>query len=311
MKLSVCKKDKATMDVTGREEYYLGIDLGGTDVKYGIVSRDNLIIVNYKEPTQTSSEGALLTQLKNICRKMMAEYHVKAVGIGIPGNVSMRTGRVDFSVNLPFNNTDVEEYLTRALDISVKIAKDANCAALYEHLAGGGKDFDNMVMITIGTGIGGGIVINGKLYISTKEDAGEIGRACGCGQEGCFEKYAAASALTQAAKDAATSAPNSILAKRISENVSAKAVFEALDEGCGIALDVYNNWIYELAIGIKSLVRIFSPDVIVMSGGVMHQAEKIIPDLMKQCGDVKIVNSKGGNAAGIIGAAMLQYRGIK
>lgn len=319
MKLSVCKKDKATMDVTGREEYYLGIDLGGTDVKYGIVSRDNLIIVNYKEPTQTSSEGALLTQLKNICRKMMAEYHVKAVGIGIPGNVSMRTGRVDFSVNLPFNNTDVEEYLTRALDISVKIAKDANCAALYEHLAGGGKDFDNMVMITIGTGIGGGIVINGKLYISTKEDAGEIGhiithargRACGCGQEGCFEKYASAGALTQAAKDAATSAPNSILAKRISENVSAKAVFEALDEGCGIALDVYNNWIHELAIGIKSLVRIFSPDVIVMSGGVMHRAEKIIPDLMKQCDDVKIVNSKGGNAAGIIGAAMLQYRGIK
>ena len=297
---------------------YLGIDVGGTDIKYGVVNSQSKLTASFKEPTQKESEISILSQLENICRSMMSEYSIKAVGIGIPGNISMKTGKVTLSVNLPFENTDVEGYLSGALGISVKIAKDSNCAVIYEHLAGNGRQYDNVLMLTIGTGIGGGLVLNNKLYVGTKEDAGEVGHiithaggiACGCGQEGCFEKYASASALVAAAKDACEKNPDSILAKNEKEDMGARAVFKSIDEGCHVAQNVLDSWIYELSVGVQSLARIFSPDIIILSGGVMHEADRIIPALVKKCGNTKIVGSQLGNSAGIIGAAMLQYKEI-
>lgn len=306
-------------NLAGKDEFsYLGIDVGGTDIKYGIVNSQSKLISSFKEPTQKDSEAIILSQLEDICRRMIKEYSIKAVGIGIPGNVSTKTGKVTFSVNLPFRNTDVGGYLTSALGISVKIAKDSNCAVIYEHLAGSGRGFDNILMITIGTGIGGGLVLNNKLYVGSKGDAGEIGHIithaggieCGCGQEGCFEKYASATALIAAAKNAGEKNPDSILAEGGKDDMGAKSVFRAINAGCPVAQTVLDSWIYELALGIKSLVRIFSPDAIILGGGVMHEADRIIPKLLEKCGDVNIVRSQAGNAAGIIGAAMLQYKEI-
>lgn len=309
------------MDILGCNKgdiYYLGIDVGGTDIKYGVVNDRSELIVSFKEPTQKESEAAILSQFEDICRRTMEEYPIKAVGIGIPGNISMKTGRVTLSVNLPFKDTDVEGYLTKALGISVKIAKDSNCAVIYEHMAGSGSAYENILMITIGTGIGGGLVLNNRLYVGTREDAGEVGHIithaggirCGCGQEGCFEKYASASALIAAAKDAGEKNPDSILAKYGQADMGARVVFKAINEGCPVAQSVLDNWIYELALGIKSLVMVFSPDVIILSGGVMHEADRIIPKLKEKCGDVNIVKSQLSNGAGIIGSAMLQYKEI-
>lgn len=316
MNLCVCDNNDIVMEK--KEEYYLGIDVGGTDIKYGVVNTQSILLANFKESTRKDSEFAILSQLEDICRRMMAQYPIKAVGIGIPGNISMKTGRVSFSVNLPFKDTDVEGYLTKALGISVKIAKDSNCAVIYEHLAGSGRGFENILMLTIGTGIGGGLVLNNKLYVGTREDAGEVGHIithtggikCGCGQEGCFEKYASASALIASAKDAGEKNPDSLLAKYGKENIGARTIFKAIGDACPVAEAVLDSWICELAVGIQSLVRVFSPDAIILSGGVMHEADRIIPKLREKCGDVNIVKSQLGNSAGIIGAAILQYKEI-
>lgn len=192
-------------------------------------------------------------------------------------------------------------------------------AVIAEHFAGIGRQFDNIMTITLGTGVGGGLVLNNALYTGTNENGAEIGhiithasgRKCGCGQQGCFEQYGSVTALIEDTRKAVVTNPGSILANCANNELNGKTVFTAVDAGCPVAAKVLDNWLEEISLGIKSLVQIFFPDIVVLTGAIMNDAEKIIPALSAKCSGVKIVRSHLKSSAGIVGAAMLQYKNIK
>ena len=205
--------------------------------------------------------------------------------------------------------------LEKKLNLPVFINNDANCAALGEAVAGEGKDVQNMVMVTLGTGIGGGIIINKKIYTGGGE-AGEIGhmcidadgKKCACGSVGCWERYASATALIEMTEAAAKENPDSILAKMVGENLFAdgRTVFGAVEQGCPVGKAVLDKYITYLSIGIKNLINVFSPDAIVLSGGLSEAGKALSAPLVKKLNsNVKIKISRLGNDAGIIGAAYL------
>ena len=295
---------------------YLGVDIGGTEIKFGVVSDHDLLIHQESVPTDTSSEQALLSQVASVCKELMAKFAIQGVGVGSPGAVDTHAGRVDHAANLPFNNTDVQGYLEKELGVPVKIGNDANCAVLGEYYAGSGVGCRNMVMVTLGTGIGGGIVIDGKLYTGSRGDGAEIGhmvthtggRPCPCGRVGCFEQYASASALIAATEAAVAAHPDSLLSKLAADKISGKTAFEAMKQGCPVATQVVDAWMDELAAGLQGVQMVFSPDLLVLAGGIANEGEGLLEPLRKKCGGITLSLAKLKNTAGMIGAAMLQYK---
>lgn len=299
-----------------KENYYLGIDVGGTDIKYAVVSDKDCIIHSNSLPTDKTSEKSFLIQIENIVNDVRKDYLILKIGMGIPGNVSTKKGTVEFSANLPFRNTNVAGYLSERLGMNVKIAKDANCAAIAQITSEAVKQYENIIVMTLGTGIGGGLILNRKLYTGRDEKGGEIGHIithangikCNCGQYGCFEKYASVSALVNNVKEYILENPNSILANVGTKEINGKTPFIAMEQGCDIAKKVIDNWVNELAIGINSLDMIFSPDVFVLSGAIIKDGDKFIPALKDKCRNKNIIKSEMGSKAGVLGAAMLQYK---
>ncbi len=302
--------------ICDREAYSgtsLGIDIGGTDIKFGVL-KDEEIITKKQIPTPKNiSCEELVDYIADAAAKLIDEYAVTKVGIGVPGCI--RHKKVT-AVNLPFNETPLGELLSEKLNIKVKMENDANCAALGEALLGEGKDFRNQIMITLGTGIGGGIIIKNKIYHG-KGDAGEIGHIivekdgipCNCGQNGCIEKYASAKALCSNAEKAALDNTDSFLYKLYIENnsvMNGKIVFKALSHNCPVATGVFDDFTSYLAIGITSLIRIFSPDLIVLSGGITAESEALLKPLAEKIKlNVPIRISSLQSDAGIAGAALL------
>ena len=296
--------------------FYLGVDIGGTDTKFGVVSDHDCLIYETTVKTARESEQALLAQVAEVCREIMAQYKIRGVGVGVPGVVNARAGRVDYSANLPFDNTDIQGYLEQALSVPVRIGNDANCATVGEYYAGSGVGCRNMVMVTLGTGIGGGMIINGALYDGTRGDGAEIGhmithaggRICPCGQSGCFERYASVSALCAATADAAAAHPDSVLAKKAAEGINGKTAFAAAREGCPVAAAVIDGWLTELAAGLRALRMVFAPDMLVLAGGIVNEGKALLEPLLEKCGDAPVTLAQLKNTAGVIGAAMLQYK---
>lgn len=296
--------------------FYLGVDIGGTDIKFGVVSDHDQLIDQMSVKTVRESEEALLTQVADVCREIMGQYTIRGVGVGVPGVVNARAGRVDYSANLPFDNTDVQGFLENALGLPVRIGNDANCATVGEYYAGSGIGCRNMVMVTLGTGIGGGIIINGQLYDGTRGDGAEIGHMithadghpCPCGQTGCFEQYASVSALVAATEKAAAEYPDSLLAEKAAAGVDGKTAFAAAREGCPAAAAVIDGWLSELAAGLRALRMVFAPDMLVLAGGIVNEGEALLRPLLEKCGDAPVMLAKLKNTAGVIGAAMLQYK---
>ncbi len=291
----------------------LGVDIGGTEMKFGVLNDGN-IVEKISIPTlATDSESEFIDYLAKNCRDIIEKHGVTKVGIGVPG--SIRFKKVT-SVNLPFKETPLAKILSEKLDMQVKVENDANCAALGEAKLGEGRIGRNEVMVTIGTGIGGGIIIKNKIYHG-RGDAGEIGHIivekdgleCGCGQRGCLEKYASAGALSKAAEKAAKENTGSVLYSLYEEKgfkMNGRLVFSALDEECPIAKVVFDEFISYLAVGIDSLARVFSPDVIVLSGGMTAQGDKLLRPLTEKINtDVPVKISALGSDAGIVGAALL------
>ena len=304
--------------ICDREAYAgmsLGVDIGGTSVKFGVVDGFNNIV--YKDSIPTRKDNPAEVIIENIaikCAEIIAKFPISSVGVGTPGTIDFENKTVS-AANLPFNNTPIVKMLEKKLKMPIYINNDANCAALGESMAGEGKDVKNMVMVTLGTGIGGGIIIDKKIYTGVGE-AGEIGhmcidadgKKCACGSVGCWERYASATALIEMTEEAAKENPDSILAKTVEENMFAdgKTVFAAIEKGCPIGQAVLDRYIGYLSIGIKNITNVFSPDVIVLSGGLSEAGEALSEPLVKKLGsNVKIKISRLGNDAGIIGAAYL------
>lgn len=290
----------------------LGIDIGGTNIKFAVVEGD---CVKYKSSVKTerTCEG-IIEAIAKEANSIKEQFNIKKVGVGTPGII--KNGMVT-SVNLPFENTNLEKLLKERLGLPVTVDNDANCAALGEIEFGTTKECDNIVLVSLGTGVGGGIIMNRQICHGNN-NMGEIGhiiiqteggRECPCGLCGCWEQYASATALIKDAQAAALENKESVLYGLMEKNGSrldGKLIFEALDQGCETAKAVFDKYIFYLASGIESLVNIFGPDAVVLAGGVTKQGDKLLAPLKEKLrGNIRIEISELQSDAGALGAAML------
>lgn len=290
----------------------LGVDIGGTNIKFAVIDGG---AVQYKGAIKTAGScEAILSDISSEIIRIMGEYHVKNVGIGTPGII--KKGLVTCA-NLPFDKTPLERLISEKTGVSVCVDNDANCAALGEITFGNTTDCSNIVLVTLGTGIGGGIIMDGQICRSN-ENIGEIGhmiiqaeggRSCPCGQTGCWERYCSMTALAESAEEYALSNKDSILYHLYLENgkkLSGKQIFDAMDRGCSAANSVFDRFLNYLARGIESLSNIFGPDAIVLAGGVTVQKDRLLVPLQKKLKrDIRVEISKLQGDAGALGAAML------
>ena len=305
----------------------IGIDLGGMSVKAGLVN-DELQIV-YKEaiPTDIANGKEKLAQdiidlIKRVCEK--AEGKVDGIGIGVPGDVNKFTGRVVYCNNIPLADIDLKGEIEKATGISTYINNDANVAALGEVLAGAAKEYSDAVMITIGTGVGCGIVMNNEIYLGCNGAAGEIGHhcievdglQCACGRKGCYELYASTTALIRMTREAMEANPDSKMWEIAGsiEKAGGKTAFDAMRAGDAVATEVVNTFIKYVAAGLVNVVNIFQPEVLIIGGGISKEGEYLMAPLREiicrdrySRGEVQadFVVATLGNDAGIIGASQL------
>ncbi len=314
--------------------YRLGIDLGGTNIVAGVVDEEYNIVAkascktDVPRPEKEICDSMAEVALEAIKKANITIDDVESIGIGVPGAVNPETGIIEYSANLFFHNWSVVEMMEERLNTKVKIENDANAAALGEYLAGSAKGARNAVAITLGTGVGGGIIIDGKIYSGSNYAGAELGhmvivkggKDCACGRHGCWEAYASATGLINLTKEKIlTEKPEfSYMLKLCDDdisNVSGRTAFDAMAEGDPLAKQVVEEYISYLATGIVNIINIFQPDVLCIGGGVSNQGENLLAPLRKiveserytKHNDKQTVICKCslGNDAGIIGAAYL------
>ncbi len=306
-------------------KYCFGIDVGGTTVKCGLFEESGTLIDKWEIPTRTENGGENVlpdiaaTVMSKMTVKKIAKEDVIGVGVGIPGPV-MR-GVVPVAVNLHWGEKNVEYELGNLLDMKVRAGNDANVAALGEQWKGGGEGMDSVIMVTLGTGVGGGIIVDGKIVEGAHGAGGEIGHIhvednitdpCGCGNCGCLEQVASATGIVRLAKEELAKNPVLPSALRDTE-VTSKAVFDAYKDGDAMASTIVNRFAKYLGTGIATIAAVTDPEVIVIGGGV-SKAGECLTDIVgnyfrarafSACRHTMIVLAKLGNDAGIYGAARL------
>ncbi|MBP3762032.1 MAG: ROK family glucokinase [Ruminococcus sp.] len=315
-------------------KYYVGIDLGGTNIVAGVVDEEYNIIAkastktNCPRPEKEIADDMAKMAVQAVKNANLTMSDIEWIGIGTPGIANSKTGIIEYSNNLGFKNTPMVKYIEEAIgrkDTPIFIENDANAAAYGEFVAGAAKGAKNAVCITLGTGVGGGIIINGKIYSGSNFAGAEIGHTvievdgaqCSCGRKGCFEAYSSATGLIRMSKEAMEAFPDSIMNKMAQEKgkVTARTSFDAMRAGDKTAKDVVDKYIKYLAAGITNTINIFQPDVLCIGGGVCNEGDPLLlpmkelvkkevytRDSKKNC---DIVIAKLGNDAGIIGAAFL------
>lgn len=302
----------------------IGIDLGGTTVKIGVVDDRYKIIATTEMPTaDCRTPEALANVVIEGTRKLiednkLSRKDISFIGMGCPGEIDTEKGVALAADNLPIDNIPFAKLLTDAFGASAMLDNDANCAAWGEHMAGVSKGYKNIVTVTLGTGIGGGIIVDGKLLHGQENHAGEIGhmvidihgKRCGCGRIGCWETVASTRALIKEVEHQAKYAPNSRLGKLIAANggrANGKTLFIAMSEEDNMARSIFNDWIRSLEVGMWNLINIFRPDMIVISGAISKEGENLLLPLRSAVGKCSTMIRAGrlGGNAGLIGAAAL------
>lgn len=311
------------------EQYYIGIDLGGTFIKGGIVDGNGKIVAEGKVPTESELGGEKVMDnvaflIKSLFDKSgLSKNDVAGVGMGVPGMIDSKNGVVIFSNNLKWHHLHIAEGVESRTGLSVKIANDANVAALGEAVYGAGSDVDDSILLTLGTGVGGGIIVGNKLVEGNKSAGAELGHMviahngeqCTCGRKGCLEAYASATALIRDTKRAMEAHKDSKMWEIGSlDNVTGKTAFDYQNTDI-YAKEVVDNYIEMLACGIANIANIFRPHTVMLGGGVCAQGDNLIKPLQKIvdreifAGDLgpkcPIAIAKLGNKAGILGAAAL------
>lgn len=313
--------------------YYLGVDLGGTTIKVGLVNEQYQILQSLSGPTgRERSSEEVLKDMALLCLEVMklqgiTEKEIHSIGIGSPGIASPNEGMILSSSNLNFNHVNVRKEIQKYINTDVYVENDANCAALGEAICGAAKGESNVVVVTLGTGVGGGIVTGGRINRGNFFGAGEIGHQvicyengvpCGCGRKGCWEQYASATALIRQAKVAVEKAPESMILSLAKEqkvdNINAKVIFDAAQAGDQIAQNVLERYFKYIACGITNIINTIEPGMIVLGGGMSAQKEYLSSPVTKYVQEemygglslkTKIKAATLGNDAGIIGAAFL------
>ncbi|MGN0663409.1 MAG: ROK family protein [Faecalibacterium sp.] len=311
---------------------YLGIDLGGTNIKAALVTEQGEIVAEASRPTNLPRPAeAVCDDIAALVQELIAQHGpAAAVGIGCPGTVEPEQGIIRYSNNLAWENFAMREYLEQRLGLPVRIGNDANVAALGEALVGCAKGADSAVILTLGTGVGGGVVLNGKLWTGHTGAASEPGHMtldphgplCTCGRRGCLEAYASATALIRNTLVAMEQHPESLLHTIAAQQggVDGRTAFLAADSGDAAAAQVIDDYINALAQGIANLINVFYPEVIGLSGGVANQGERLLAPLRAAAEPLvfghalirektRIVTCTLGYRAGVIGAAMLAREG--
>jgi glucokinase len=313
--------------------YYIGIDVGGTNLVAGLVDGDGALLGKESCPVDRalSAEelcGALVRLAQQVCDKHgLDRGQIAAVGVGVPGLADNEAGVVVQTPNMPFRNTPLRALFQAQWDVPVYLGNDANCAALGEYWAGAAKGCSSVVIITLGTGIGGGLVLNGKLFTGFANSGMEVGHMrthpdgllCGCGSRGCWEQYGSASALIRLTKEEMASCPDSVLWQLCQGDLSqvqGRTPFQGAELGDETAKRVLYTYRRELSIGLINLVNILQPEVICLGGGVSGAADELLLDPLRELvcqgafdkqSPVRLVRASLGNDAGVVGAAMLRH----
>ena len=318
--------------------YTIGVDLGGTNIAIGLCDENLNMIDKGSVPTHANRDGELIVRdMANLAaeiikRNGLTVNDIASVGIATPGAANSKTGVVEYANNLPFLNFPIAEIFKKYLPVEkVLIANDANAAALGEALAGAAKGTKNSVMITLGTGVGGGVIIDGKIFDGGINCAGaELGhivivaggRQCSCGRRGCWEAYSSATGLSRMTKEKM----NELKLKGIPSllfdeaekdgKVSARTAFNAMKRGDKYGAMVVDEYIKYLAEGITNIINIFQPEILTIGGGVCNEKEYLTKPLLEiveseqytrnNANKTKVVTAVLGNDAGIIGAAGLR-----
>ena len=303
--------------------YYIGVDIGGTNLKTGVVDGDGNIISEASVPTGADRPQDIV--LQDILRAVKTSIEgskidakeIKAVGMGSPGMIDTKKGIVIYNNNLGWRDFHIAEKMTEAMGIPARLENDADAAALGEVIAGSAKGAKSALIITLGTGVGSGFVINEKIFQGCEFGHMVIaygGRECTCGRKGCFEAYASATGLINMTKEAIARNPHGILAE-ISTNegiVSGHTVFDAADKGDIEAVKVIDEYTDYLACGLANLINGLQPEILSIGGGIGKQGERLLAPLrVKVEKEVykglklpKIVSCTLGYKAGLIGAAL-------
>ena len=307
---------------------YIGIDVGGTNLKAGLVDQSGTILAVERTPLDFRGPESFADTLASLAKAVMASggaaaQDVEYVGIGIPGAVA--GGDILYTANIPMKNVPLEKLFRQHLDLPVLLGNDADCAAVGEWSCGVGRGTKHFIVITLGTGVGGGMILTGKLY-SGCGAGGEVGHIvvqkdgvpCNCGRRGCWEAYASATGLIRETTEAMKAHPESLLHQVAAQNgaVDGRTSFQAAEQGDETALAVCRSYAEYLASGLTDLVNILHPEAVALGGGVAAAPEYLLLDpvreiVARECyarhvGQVPhIVRAELGNDAGIIGAAML------
>jgi glucokinase len=311
---------------------YAGIDLGGTNIAAGLVDENGKVVTKGSAPTgRQRPYGEIIRDMAGLIYRLMDEACVElddigSIGIGSPGTPDNDKGILVYANNLPdFINVPLRAEMQKHLNLPIILDNDANCAALAESMAGAAKGARNSVTITLGTGVGSGVVIDGKVYSGFNYSASEMGHMvicaggamCTCGRRGCWEAYASATGLIEQTREAAVNNPESLINGIIDgdlDRIDAKTAFDAARQNDPTGKQVVEKYIGYLAEGIVNLVNIFAPDVVVIGGGISKEGEFLLfplRDIVKRYvyfkgepqTDIRV--AKLGNDAGIVGAAML------
>ena len=304
----------------------IGIDLGGTTVKAALCAPDGTLLHKQSAPTPTGDAAGLCAAMKQLALGLCAAQgaapeQITSIGIGVPGSFDKATCTLKSGTNLGMNNVCFADAFQPDFGCTVQLDNDANCAALGEVTAGAAKGAKNMVMVTLGTGVGGGIIIGGKLYTGCNGIAGEVGHMvirqggerCGCGRDGCLEAYASAASFVRFAERALAAGRGSLLQEHAG-HLNAKMICDAVDAGDALACELFDEYCVNLSCGLANFINIFQPEAIVLGGGLAGYGEKLLaplrrltlPQTFRSDGrNTEIVCASLGNDAGLIGAAML------
>lgn len=310
--------------------YAIGVDIGGMSIKVGLVDENGKILVSNRRKTGRTSEIAIentAEQIKEILEESkLSEKDIAGIGIGCPGLIDSENGVVDRNSNMKWDKFPLVAVLKKHFDVKIKISNDANVAALGETIFGCAKDYKNAIMLTLGTGVGGGIIIDNKIYEGGFSQGAELGHMvvkvdgvkCGCGRRGCLEAYASATGLIRMTKEEMNKNPLSDMWKFVDgdiEKTDGRTAFECAKKGDVSANKVVNKFVKYLSEGMMNLMNAFRPEAFILGGGVSAQGKYLTEKIERYCEKrfygykhakkPQIVTAILGNDAGIIGAASL------
>jgi glucokinase len=312
--------------------YSIGIDLGGTNIAGAVVDSQGDIVFKASIPTRRERHWEeIVDDIAQLVKSLVKDYglhmrKIQAVGVGCPGIIDPQKGRVVFASNLAFEDTPIRDRLQKKIKCPIYIENDANAAAYGEYVAGIGKDYDSFVAITIGTGIGSGIVIDNIIFSGAYHGGAELGhtviradgRPCPCGRRGCWDIYSSATALIHEAKQVVKKYPESLIYEFSGNNIEhirPEMVFKAYHQKDPYAYEIIKGYIHNLAIGLVNVINTFQPEAIALGGGISNQKETLLQLINKEIYSeigkaassmqTKLEICQLGNDAGIIGAGML------